>query len=195
MRILVVSALYPPVAFGGYEVECSGVVERLRERGEVLVLTSDLDRDGLAAQTGVRRELARLTHDARGARRAPVAALAGARAARRALAWEPDLVYVWNGASIPQSALRVFADSEVPLAFRVCEHWFGGLFTGDQFLRELLPARRGPARAAWAAGCRALNALPGLRLQPTRAAAHGDLLELGGDQADGARAAVRRAGA
>ena len=55
VRILVVSALYPPVAFGGYEVECSGVVERLRERGEVLVLTSDLDRDGLAAQTGVRR--------------------------------------------------------------------------------------------------------------------------------------------
>ena len=31
MRILVVSTLYPPVAFGGYEVECSGVVERLRE--------------------------------------------------------------------------------------------------------------------------------------------------------------------
>ena len=40
MRILVVSTLYPPVAFGGYEVECSGVVERLREHHEVLVLTS-----------------------------------------------------------------------------------------------------------------------------------------------------------
>src|SRR5277367_6206276 len=104
MRILVVSALYPPVAFGGYEVECSGVVERLRERGEVLVLTSDLDREGLAAQTDVRRELARLTPDARGARRAPRAALRAARAARSALAWQPDLVYVWNGASIPQSA-------------------------------------------------------------------------------------------
>ena len=75
-------------------------------------------------------------------------------------------MYVWNGASIPQSALRVLADSEVPLAFRVCEHWFGGLFSGDQFMRELLPARRGPARAAWAAGCRALNALPPLRLDP-----------------------------
>jgi glycosyltransferase involved in cell wall biosynthesis len=166
VRILVVSALYPPVAFGGYEVECSGVVERLGECGEVLVLTSDLDRDSVAAQMGVRRELARLTHDARGARRAPAAALRAARAARNALAWEPDLVYVWNGASIPQAALRVLADSQVPLAFRVCEHWFGGLFTGDQFMRELLPARRGPARAAWAAGCRTLNALPALRLDP-----------------------------
>jgi glycosyltransferase involved in cell wall biosynthesis len=166
MRILVVSALYPPVAFGGYEVECSGVAERLRERGEVLVLTSDLDRSTVAPQADVRRELARLTHDAHGARRAPGAALSAVRAARRALAWGPDLVYVWNGASIPQSALRVFADSEVPLAFRVCEHWFGGLFVGDQFMRELLPARRAPARAAWAAGCRAFNELPQLRLRP-----------------------------
>ena len=31
MRILVISTLYPPVAFGGYEVECSSVVEHLRE--------------------------------------------------------------------------------------------------------------------------------------------------------------------
>jgi len=61
----------------------------------------------------------------------------------------------------------VLADSGTPLAFRVCEHWFGTIFTGDQFMRELLPARRGPARAAWAAGCRALNSLPSLRLRPS----------------------------
>ena len=45
MRILVVSTLYPPVAFGGYEVECSGVVERLREHHDVLVLTCDWTRE------------------------------------------------------------------------------------------------------------------------------------------------------
>jgi glycosyltransferase involved in cell wall biosynthesis len=60
----------------------------------------------------------------------------------------------------------VLADSGVPLAFRVCEHWFGSLFLDDQFMRELLPARRGPARAVWAAGCRALNMLPALRIDP-----------------------------
>ena len=166
MRILVVSALYPPVAFGGYEVECSGVVDRLREHHDVLVLTGDRDGARAGEDAGVRRELASLTPDSRGARRAPRAAIEGVRAARRALAWQPDFVYVWNGASIPQAALRVLADSDVPLAFRICEHWFGGLFTNDQFLRELLPAQRTTARAAWSLGCRALNALPPLRLDP-----------------------------
>jgi glycosyltransferase involved in cell wall biosynthesis len=170
VRILVVSALYPPVAFGGYEVECSGVVERLRERHEVLVLTSRAPAGGIGGvEDGacVRRELTRLTQDARGAVRAPFASVDAARAARRALAWGPEMIYVWNGASIPQSSLRVLADGGVPLAFRVCEHWFGGLFTTDQYMRELLPADRGPARGAWAAGARALNRLPSMRLRPT----------------------------
>jgi glycosyltransferase involved in cell wall biosynthesis len=165
VRILVVSTLYPPVAYGGYEVECAGVVERLCERHEVLVLTSG--EDEAPPQPDVRRELARLSADASGAVRAPLASLRAARAARAALAWGPELIYCWNGASIPQAALRVLADGGVPLAFRVCEHWFGQLFTGDQFLRELIPARRSPPRAAWSAGCRALNALPALRLTPT----------------------------
>ncbi|HYM54324.1 MAG TPA: hypothetical protein VES97_03100, partial [Solirubrobacteraceae bacterium] len=90
MRILVVSALYPPVAFGGYEVECSGVVERLREHGEVLVLTSEADRARAGEEAGVRRELALLTSDPRGALRAPLASVRAAGVARRALAWEPD---------------------------------------------------------------------------------------------------------
>lgn len=166
MRILVVSTLYPPVAFGGYEVECSGVVQRLRERHDVLVLTSDLDRAASAEQTDIRRELSGLTPDARGAYRAPAASLRAVRAARRALAWGPDFIYVWNGSSIPQAALRLLADSGTPLAFRVCEHWFGSIFVGDQFMRELLPATCSPARIAWAAGCRALNRLPPLRLDP-----------------------------
>ncbi len=166
MRILVVSTLYPPVAFGGYEVECSGVAERLHEHHHVLVLTSDEDAARAGEQAAVRRELARLPPDSRGARRAPLASVRAVRSARRALAWGPDFVYVWNGSSIPQAALRVLADSGVPLAFRVCEHWFGGIFINDQFMRELLPAERAPGRAAWSAACRALNLLPSLRLDP-----------------------------
>jgi glycosyltransferase involved in cell wall biosynthesis len=169
MRILVVSTLYPPVAQGGYEVECAGVVERLRERHDVRVLTSDKDRASAGAEPQVSRELALLSQDPRGALRAPPASLRAARVARQALEWEPELIYSWNGASVPQAALRVLADSGVPLAFRVCEHWFGRLFRVDQFMRELLPASRGPVRAAWAAGCRSFNRLPGLRLDPTAA--------------------------
>jgi glycosyltransferase involved in cell wall biosynthesis len=173
VRVLVVSALYPPVAFGGYEVECSAVADRLAEQHEVLVLTGDRERasavsaDAANRQLEVRRELTSLTPDESGALRAPLASLRAVGTARRALAWAPDLIYVWNGASIPQASLRVFADSRVPLAFRVCEHWFGGLFRRDQFMRELLPEPRGVARGAWAAGCRLLNRLPALRLNAT----------------------------
>jgi glycosyltransferase involved in cell wall biosynthesis len=166
VRILFVSTFYPPVALGGYEVECAGVAERLGERHEVSVLTSSARRDQAGREPGVRRELTLLSADARGALRAPAAALAAVGAARRALAWRPDLIYAWNCSSIPQAAVRVLADSGVPLAFRVCEHWFGGLFTNDQYLRELLPGERDPGRRAWAGACRALNRLPALRLEP-----------------------------
>ncbi len=166
LRILIVSMLYPPVAFGGYEVECSAVAERLGERHEVLVLTSSKDRARAGDQPGVRRELGLPSPDPRGALRAPLAAVRAVASARRALEWKPDVIYVWNGAYLPQAALRVLADSGTPLAFRVCEHWFGGLFEIDLFMRELLPARRSPGRAAWAVGARALNRLPSLRLDP-----------------------------
>ncbi len=168
MRVLVVSTHYPPGVIGGYEIECAAVVEHLAGRHELLVLTTEhRGQPGqLAPAIEVRRELALLTPDQRGALRAPLAALGGVRAARRALAWKPDLIYAWNGAAIPHATLRVLADSRVPVAFRVCEHWFGGIFLRDQFMRELLPARRAPLRAVWAAACRAWNTLPALRLEP-----------------------------
>jgi glycosyltransferase involved in cell wall biosynthesis len=166
VRILLVSTFYPPVALGGYEVECAGVAERLAERHEVLVLTSSEHRARAESDPRVRRELTLLSADSRGAVRAPAAALRATGAARRALDWKPDLIYAWNCSSIPQASVRVLADSRVPLAFRVCEHWFGGLFKNDQFLRELLPTRRRAARRPWAAGCRAVNRLPPLRLNP-----------------------------
>ena len=77
-----------------------------------------------------------------------------------------NLLYVWNGARIPQVVLRVLADSGAPLAFRIEEHWFKHILLADQFLRELRPEPRGAGRAIWAAGCRALNALPALRIDP-----------------------------
>jgi glycosyltransferase involved in cell wall biosynthesis len=169
VRVLFVSALYPPLAYGGYEVECSAVAERVARRQKVLVLSGE----GAVGQEGevpVRRELARLRPDWRGALRAPSASLRAVRSARAALAWGPQLVYVWNGATIPQASLRVLADSGVPLAFRVCEHWFGRVFTSDQYLRELLgtgSVARSPGRLAWSLGMRALNLLPALRLRPT----------------------------
>ena len=37
-----ITDLFPPVAFGGYERTCAALVEGLRERHAVTVLTSDL---------------------------------------------------------------------------------------------------------------------------------------------------------
>ncbi|HEX5988994.1 MAG TPA: glycosyltransferase [Solirubrobacterales bacterium] len=159
-RILVLSNLYPPIAHGGYEVECQGVVEHLRERNEVLVLTSDKDRDQAPAEPGVRRELPFLPRRRVTDALSPLHALRGAKVARRALAdFRPDLVYVWNGAQLPQAAIRVLETSGAPVAFRVCEHWFGELYRSryDPFMRGLTGGR-------WKRAARAWNRLPALRI-------------------------------
>jgi glycosyltransferase involved in cell wall biosynthesis len=52
----------------------------------------------------------------------------------------------------------------VPLALRVCEHWFGHVFESDQFARELQPAERSLPRRAWAALMRPLDRHPMLGL-------------------------------
>jgi glycosyltransferase involved in cell wall biosynthesis len=166
--MLVVSNLYPPVVRGGYETGCALVVDYFRERGhDVRVLSSSFERESAPIESEVQRSLGLLTPDARGALRAPLEALRGVAVARRALAWGPDFIYIWNGASLPHAALRTLADSGAPLAFRIDAPWFATMFLHDQFLRELLPAHRGPARAVWASGCRMLNAWPRLHLNPT----------------------------
>jgi glycosyltransferase involved in cell wall biosynthesis len=63
MKILVVGNLYPPIVFGGYEILCAQVVERLRARGhEVEVLTSDFRAEDATLDMNVDRSL-RLTTD------------------------------------------------------------------------------------------------------------------------------------
>src|SRR5436305_1865864 len=87
VRILVVSNLYPPVVRGGYEMECHDVVEHLRRRHEVTVLTSVHRRRQAATAPGVLR----LLPFADSTRRtsvflAPIAALRGVRKMRAVLA-------------------------------------------------------------------------------------------------------------
>lgn len=159
-RILVLSNLYPPIAHGGYEVECQSVVEHLRQRHEALVLTSDKDRGEAPADAGVRRELPFLPRRRATDALSPLYALRGAKAARRALAdFRPDLIYIWNGAQLPQAAIRVLETSGAPVAYRVCEHWFGSLYNSryDPFMRGLTGGR-------WKHAARAWNRLPALGL-------------------------------
>ncbi|HEY5478459.1 MAG TPA: glycosyltransferase family 4 protein [Gaiellaceae bacterium] len=169
MRILVISNLYPPAVRGGYEVECAGVVRHLRERGdEVTVLTSRRGRGG-SEDEGVLRLLPLLAQSPLGTLRAPLASFAAARTTRNVIAsFRPDLIFAWNCAQIPHAAVYAALGSERPLAFRVCEHWFGRLFSGDQFARYLFPGDRGLSRA-WAALVRGVNRRRVLRMELERA--------------------------
>jgi glycosyltransferase involved in cell wall biosynthesis len=58
--------------------------------------------------------------------------------------------------------------SGVPVAYRICEHWFGRLYRSDRFMRHLEPGDRG-LRGVWARLMRLLYRLPGLRLDASRA--------------------------
>lgn len=62
MRVLVVNNLYPPIVFGGYEILCCQVVDRLKSLGHhVEVLTSDFRAGEVEPEKGVFRKLALTT--------------------------------------------------------------------------------------------------------------------------------------
>jgi glycosyltransferase involved in cell wall biosynthesis len=167
VRILVVTNLLPPVVHGGYERECAAVVAHLRARHDVTVLTSAQGAGTVPAEPGVLRVLPLARGGAAASVRAPADALRGVRLARRVLAdVAPELVYVWNGAGLPYAALQVLHDAGRPLAHRVCEGWFAGLYGEDRFMRDLTPGETAPAhplRRAWAHGMRLVDRLPALR--------------------------------
>jgi glycosyltransferase involved in cell wall biosynthesis len=164
MRILVISNIYPPVASGGYERECAGVVDHLRQNHEVLVMTSRHRRRSAPTDPSVRRVLPFLPFDWRGSLRAPVASVRAAGLTKRVMdEFQPHLVYVWNGSLLPAATVLTAGRAGVPLAFRVCEYWFGDLETGDQFMRHLRPGDRG-LRGLWARLIRVVDRVPSLRL-------------------------------
>lgn len=161
-RVLVVSNLFPPAVLGGYEVECAGVVERLRGEHEVLVLTSRRGRQGGVAEPGVARLLDFLPHRPLSRILSPLYAIRAARATRRILrTFEPDVVYVWNGAQIPQVAIRLLELSGAKVLYRVCEHWFGNLYETDAFMQGVRGGR-------WSPLMRLTNRLPVLRVDARR---------------------------
>ena len=166
MRILVLSDLYPPVSFGGYEMECASVVEHLGTAHEVVVLTSRRGRADARKEGHVLRELP--YSGARSQLLAPAHAHAAVRTMRRVLDdTRPEFIFIWNATAIPTAAIAVVAASGVPLAHRLCERWFAerGILA-DHFVRYLAPGHAG-LRGAWARAARLVNRYAGLRLDPT----------------------------
>lgn len=168
MRVLVISDLYPPVSFGGYEMECATVVDHLRGSHEVLVLTSDREAAGVAPEGGIARRLPYSGGGLRVAAAAPLHAVRAARTMRGVLgAFRPDAVMVWNATAIPTAAVRVAVDSGPPVILRLCERWFAErILLADHFSRYLVPGERG-LRGAWGRAVRGANRHPALRLTMT----------------------------
>lgn len=162
MRILVISNLYPPAHLGGYEVLCAETVERLRERHEVKVLTSD--HGDAPSGPGIARELAYLPDGRRQVLRAPLATWRAVRVTRRVLEeFQPELVFIWNGSDMPQAAIRVAEQSGAPIAYSVCEYWFAGLYERDRYM-GYFGETRGGIHGLWGRAARAFNRHPDLRL-------------------------------
>jgi glycogen synthase len=133
VRILVLSNMYPPHHYGGYEQSCRDCVDRWRERGhQVTVLTTTMRVPGVAEapghDDGVRRQLHMYLRDAdlfvppvwrrlaweRDNQRALAAALADA---------DPDVVSVWHMGAMSMALLTALAGSGRPLVYAVCDDW------------------------------------------------------------------------
>jgi glycosyltransferase involved in cell wall biosynthesis len=156
VRILVVSDLYPPVAFGGYESETAALVDGLRQSHEVHVLTSD--RDAPAPVEGIVRALPYVGSRRREALMAPLKAARATRIARDELArFKPDVAYVANSVAIPQAAPLAIAATGVPVVYRFSELFMAStLYSADRYLRTLRPGQPG-AHKLWSALTRLAN--------------------------------------
>jgi glycosyltransferase involved in cell wall biosynthesis len=169
VRLLVITDLYPPVAFGGYERMCEELVDGLRERHEVMVLTSELGRDTAPRSPSIRRELPYMRSQRRDVPRVPMAAVRASQVTRRTLAEvRPELVYVSNCLAVPQAAPWTAAQAGVPAVYRLSELWFASaLYRGDRFVGHLFPGQRGIHRP-WSWLVRAVNRHSALRLDAGR---------------------------
>lgn len=130
-RILVITNMYPPHHFGGYELICADVVKRWREQGHrVDVLTSSLRLEGVpeGADDRVLRELEfywrdhRITHPSWRER------LSMERHNQRALATaidalDPDVVSLWHMGAMSMSLLTTLSERRLPMVLVLGDAW------------------------------------------------------------------------
>ncbi|MFL6239510.1 MAG: glycosyltransferase family 4 protein [Actinomycetes bacterium] len=130
-RILVITNMYPPHHYGGYETTCDEVVARWREHGhEVHVLTSDwrLPDRPQQPEPHVTRTLRMYWHDhviLHPSRPTRVRwELSNQRELRKALAgFRPDVVSVWHLGALSLAIVAKVLQREVPIVFNVHDDW------------------------------------------------------------------------
>jgi glycosyltransferase involved in cell wall biosynthesis len=132
VRILVITNMYPPHSYGGYELSCADVVGEWSKAGhDVTVLTSTVTRPGVSAGADppwVRRELLLYWHEHRLVspprhRRLSIERR-NQRALQRALrSSRPDVVSVWNMGAVSLGLLSAVERHGLPMTLVVCDDW------------------------------------------------------------------------
>ena len=132
MDVVVLTSLYPPHSYGGYEASCRDVVDRWRARGHrVTVLTSDVRVAGVAddpAERDVRRELRFYWDDHRLPERSLRETVEIEQHNRAALHRALDetgaaLVSAWSMGALSLGLLTDVVDRGLPLVTVVCDDW------------------------------------------------------------------------
>jgi glycogen synthase len=163
-RVLVLTSMYPPHHYGGYEHSCQDVVTELRRRGhDVRVLTTTHRRPGVPdpqdepAAGGVFRRLEWYWQDHVILRPSARQALATERANQAVLLehledFRPDVVSVWAMGAMSFGLLTTLAERQVPVLAYVCDEWpvYGPHVDG--WARRFLGRRRRAAIARQLAG-------------------------------------------
>jgi glycogen synthase len=132
VRVLLLTNMYPPHHYGGYEQICRDVVERFRRAGhEVHVLTSTWRVPGVADppdDVGIHRELSFYWDDHRLLSPPPLKRWRVERHNHRVLdrtiaAVRPDVVSVWHMGAMSLGLLTDLGRRALPLVFVVADDW------------------------------------------------------------------------
>ncbi len=152
MRILVLTNMYPPHAYGGYEQLCQDVVTRWRAAGhQVLVLTSTVRvpgvDDGPEPPDDVRRQLGIYWADHEIVNPPLRVRYRMERANRKALDaavedFAPDVVSAWAMGAMSLGALGTVARRGLPVVSVLCDEWPCYAPEVDAWMRPLRTHRR-----------------------------------------------------
>jgi glycosyltransferase involved in cell wall biosynthesis len=153
VRILVLTNLYPPHHFGGYEISCEDAVSFFRAKGhDVLVLTSDTIVPGVEpaseSDSEVRRELRMYWADQRMLRPSLRESLAIERTNQAALAraiadHRPDVVSAWHMGALSMGLLTTCRRRDIPLVHVIHDDWLTYGPTVDRWWHVCRRARIG----------------------------------------------------
>jgi glycogen synthase len=174
MRIVIISNLYPPYHRGGYELGCSDIAERLKQRGHsVSVLTSTIGIGRATVGNDVHRTLQLaldepfrnpMVSKLRLLRQQVVNRSETGRILRDV---RPDVIYIWGQYLLSLNPAWVAERSGYPVVYFVSDPWLAGWDQLDQWYAWLMRSDAGPGGRALRAGARLVSS-SGMALEKPR---------------------------